>query len=612
MADTACEPNADNAVYNAIDNLVAKADANIVLASQQLEGKAWQSQSFAANQGKLDATLRVSPRTSRYTGVTPDAVSLPGEAVPASPELEGIAPIDSGTLPEDTTVAPDSAMPAAPSVVLPEAPVAPDSQTDIVLPDPPVLDEVQLEALQPIPTITLTEIQIDDFQGTAPPVNSIEEPNATFSFLETDYTSDVLTQVEDRMNQMANNELGIPDSIWNLVWEQARERETEAVQQLVDETNIEWASRGFSLPTGIQIARIDKARQQALQKTISNSREQAIKHSQDKLDNFKFHVQQGIAFESLRGGWHENQMGRALDAAKYAFQADIELHNARISFFNARLELYKTELAVYQQEIQAEISKLEADKIKLENNKVISETNLVKVQSYKAQVEALGVEVDNYKAQVDAALATLELARTEAEIYASEIKGYTARVEAAATEYDLYKTQVEAKGIEFSAYETSVSAYGKRLDAYRSGIDAQVSVNNSLAAVNDNRIKLFDSQIKAYVTDVERQTKELETNVQLYQADLQKFQLEIQSSNAYNDSVYKFDQNAISYALQQTNANIQNAKQSGDISLANAQVVNGNKENLSQLYAGLAGSSMSAIGVSSGFSISQACTQGCS
>jgi hypothetical protein len=87
---------------------------------------------------------------------------------------------------------------------------------------------------------------------------------------------------------------GIPADIEAQIWQRARARDTIEAAKLRDTAVLQFASRGFSLPSGALSARLLEIEQDASNKSSTISRDVAIKQAELEIENIKFAVSEGV------------------------------------------------------------------------------------------------------------------------------------------------------------------------------------------------------------------------------------------------------------------------------------------------------------------------------
>jgi hypothetical protein len=93
---------------------------------------------------------------------------------------------------------------------------------------------------------------------------------------------------------ITNGATGIPVDVENQIWERSRARELRDAARKEDELMVQWAGRGFSMPTGALFGAQQMAQQELSEKISTHSRDVAIKQAEIQIDTIKFAVSEGI------------------------------------------------------------------------------------------------------------------------------------------------------------------------------------------------------------------------------------------------------------------------------------------------------------------------------
>lgn len=526
-----------------------------------------------------------------------------------APPLATVPPITVTDAPTFTEAYPEIGLSPLP----PHTPVGSPTidRFDPVINLPPTLnaDDIKQPGLQLIAIPHIPSFTFSKFDAPVPST-AISVPRHSFSFSQVDYTSDVIVQMESRMQQLNDNEVTIPDYVWNAIWEQGRERETASVDQMIDEINTDFAARGFMLPVGAQIGRIDQARQKALIATNTLSREQTIQHSKDQIENVRFHVQQGIAFESMRGGWYQQAVDRALDAAKYSFESVLHIFKAEIELLNGRISLFNTQATVYNIEVQAEVAQLEVAKTEIEAQKLISDINKDTVAIYNANVRAAENKASIYKMNVDAAVAELEPARLYLDKFGKDIDKFGHQIREADSVFTRYKTEAEVKGIEVNAFSASASAFSSIVAGYKANIDAKAVANQSIIDNNKNLSEIFSANIESFTTTSQSKIAELKSRVDIFNSEVQRYKESADVETAILDNTVAQHSNQIAYSQQAVDAEVKRSELTVSNSISNVKMATDRFTSAAQVNAGIAAAAMSAahVGMTESYGRSKGCT----
>ena len=528
----------------------------------------------------------------------PDSISI-GDA-PAFDEDIGSVTFDPVTDPGDYdgyTYTPS--FPPAPNIEAIQDPSDWDGTIDVTVPTGLVVPEPTDMSLRTIQIPIIPSLDISDFTAIAPTFDDIREVDAEFNFTEIDYTSDVLTQTNSLVQQMIAGGVGIPELIWNRIFERAGVQIDQANKQLINTINTEWASRGFSLPQGVQVAQVAEARQEASNKKAELARDNAIAYSQEEIKNLQFAIQQGIAFETLRGGWHEQEMQRSLEVAKYIVESQINLLQADIALVNAKAQVFNTEAQVYKILIDGEIAKLETQRLEIEAQGLAIQSNDSQVKLYGARIQALQLLIEEFNANVAAAGTEADVMQTKVSVYAEEIKAFVARLQGQKTEVELYAETIGAETTKMSAYEMGMKIYGFDIQAYSAKIGASSSKADAETKIEQLKLQKYDSIIKGFATESDAKAKIFSAEVSGFDSYLKG---EIaQAVDAYNQtkSLIDSDRNVMGYDSEQVKINIANAQSATRAAEASAKIIIDTNKSLAEVNAGLAGSIYSAVNVGS-------------
>ena len=91
-----------------------------------------------------------------------------------------------------------------------------------------------------------------------------------------------------------NGGTGIPANIEQQIWDRVRDRESIQAKQNIDNATHEWAGRGFTLPQGALVARVQAAQQDQIDKVSQAERDHAIKAMEIEIENIRFAVEQAV------------------------------------------------------------------------------------------------------------------------------------------------------------------------------------------------------------------------------------------------------------------------------------------------------------------------------
>lgn len=472
----------------------------------------------------------------------PEKVSLTQDfvPVPAAPAFSRVDIPDFGNIPELNLAAPVINLPTAPNPALPGAPgAAPDFNTPaipdappIILPDAPTFQNIALPVAPnySIPTFTPTPV-LDDMLS----------PTSTFDYVEQEYQSAMLDALKAKIiNDLLNGGYGIETSDELALWERARERELLNAETAMQEAMRQAAARGFSMPPGAYQAQMEAARNEALMKNSSLSRDIAIKRGDLYVQNRQFAMQQAKEVEQMLITAFGYARERALNVAKYTAEFGIQIFNALVSRFNARQEAARTAAQIYETQLKAALAGLEAYKIEVEGARLTVEIQKMYVDVYRTQLEGVMAFINVYKTQMEAARIAAEVEKLKLDAYRSRVEAYTAQVGAKNAEFDMFKAQISGEMAKVDIYKAQVDAYGSQVQAHGTKAQSQKIVADTQLSINQLVLEEYKARLNAYGQELERAQAEVKLQLQRYQGDLQRYstlvQAEVSATNTMTEA----------------------------------------------------------------------------
>ncbi len=165
---------------------------------------------------------------------------------------------------------------------------------------------------------------------------------------------------------------GIKPSVEAAIWARGREREDVLNQRAELEISQQFASRGWTLPQGAQLARVDEARQTTVSAQAELSRKVSIEQAQMEQNNVKYAISQqaNLGAESMRSvEVYVSQVLRniavGIEDASARVAAEREFYNETTQFYTnqranegALLEYYRVLGGEELQQKQMDITQL--------------------------------------------------------------------------------------------------------------------------------------------------------------------------------------------------------------------------------------------------------------
>jgi hypothetical protein len=465
------------------------------------------------------------------------------DTVPAEPTLTVPDTDDLPEAPVYDIAVPDITIPDAPAAFAGTAPDAPDVSFDLTLPDSPDIDLPDEPVLTGQTLPDAPDITVPEFTAVAP-LAPTELPDATFSYSEDAYARQI--DVKAVVLDMLAGNSGLPPAIEQALFDRARSHEDITAKKAVDEAFEDWSSRGFSLPGGEIAKRVEAARQNNQNQSNTLNRDILVKSWDIKVENLKFAVQQGIAYEAQLLDLHNQAGTRKLQAAELTVRLALECFNAEVALYNAQIAGFNAKAEVYRTQLQESSQKIEVYKGQLQAAQIIGELNVQQVQLYSELVKAQVSRIDIYKAEIDGVKAESDLKRAQVEQYKALVEGFSASVQAKKAEFEAYGEQVKAESVKgdifkslTDAFSSRVRAYGSNVDAVLSAVKAQTDIENlkitsyqaTLAAVRERitaksqlgqlQSSLFDAQARVYTAKAGAVGDTARSTIAAYSAQVQ-------------------------------------------------------------------------------------------
>ena len=441
-----------------------------------------------------------------------------GNALPPYLILNEIPPLDLSDINADPT---DKAKRPPDSVLQPAMPSKPPelNQDDYVVPpidnlvkpndpmqlDVKPIDPLKVEGDQTIrfpkePTIdldlimkqmpTLPPFDPPTFDGEKPSNNLLNGlPVNTFSYGEVEYISDLKDAVKAKILTMVKNgwQSTAPE---DAIWRRFYERLAIATNDAIDAKMTAWASRGWTLPTGMANRQIGTIIIEQMNGLLDSSREIMIKQADLTDRNDSEYTAKALAFEGMMIQHADNVANRALLVQRTVVELAVMIFNSRVAAYNAQLAAYESAVRVYESKMRAEIAKCDF---------------------FKAQIDGLRLEADVQK--------------TAVQIYEAELSAVMSRIKA-------YETIIEATKAEIEYNKANIDLYRAKLDANKVDVDVNIARANTKIASLKTKLDAYVSMVQTYTADVNAEISRVGAVTRIYEADQGLYREAIQLSEA--------------------------------------------------------------------------------
>lgn len=575
-----------------------------------------------------DFTKPSAPTASDLEFVSPNAPpeppntkDIPGLNLPSAPILTATEP--SINLPPK----PDSLSAIPPNDPTPLViPIYPDEPNPIY-PNEPALRTVPLPTLNP-PDLSGIETWLASIRASRPVLPDLSLSEDFLATIANQYTvvgasfssylneMPVFASVHTAIaSQLAGSSIGIPYGVAQTLRERAYGSEDEQAYRAESEVLVDWQSRGFTLPAGPLLARLDDIRQQARDKKAAINRDLWLDEAKFEIQAFQFAIQQGITLEGMyRDSWFKlYDLARTIAGQVFDFR--IKIAEVYLERYKIILSGWQIESDLVKTQLQAELSKLDIYRSELEASKLIGELNQQDIEIYRATLEGIKVRIDAYKTAVDAANAKLSGEVERIKAYGQMVQAYAARVGAYEAEWRAYGQAVQGEQSKTEIYKALVAAFGSRVDAYGKQVDAERSAGEYKIDVMKLDLAGWSAKIDKFKAELQAEVSRVGAATQLYDSRVRAFGTQAQIEDIAISSEIK--KAALTLDTYKTRADI--AEKEAQLTLqkllesakTTVAALEGIARTGSQLSAGaLSALNMSAsISNSSSFSNSSGCTE---
>lgn len=473
----------------------------------------------------LDNTISLDITLPTITATSFGSIS---STLPDEPTLTDVPTIDDITIPEFTSSINSLVIPEAPTWTSPGSEPSAPTLSDIDIPTAPTI------TLPDVPT--MADVTVPDFDGITLPTFDTSAPefegtavSTVLQWKEPTYATEVLPEVMSKLREMWAGSNGIPPEVEAAMMARAADREELTTARDVDSASEEFSMRGFTMPSGVQTARVDQLRQDLSLKKLSLNREMTIQFAQWQIENVKFACEQGIAAENVLINLFLNQAQRMFEAAKYQVETDMNLYNLQVTLFNAKMNGYQVRASVFNTLVQAALAKVEVFKAEVEAEVARSQVNTQKVQTYSALVQALQTQIEIYKAEMQGAEVKANVIAQQVNVYRAEVEAYATRIQAQKVEFDAYTSRVQGEAAKSSIIQAQATAYAAMIQGKSAGADIEIKRMNAAISSNQLLLQKYTAELEAEKTKINAQVATISASAQAYTADTQRYVAQAQA-----------------------------------------------------------------------------------
>lgn len=507
-------------------------------------------------------TLPDALTAPQFDDVPLDIPSEPGSA----PVYQDIAAIESGTAPTLSVAAPTFISPTAPSALAAFQTSAPTVNTNLAFPDVPaalvnpLIDAPNLierteptrpqtalpsfDAITPLDTtVAPTDLEgsfAAAYRDAAPStITMIDGYVDAMLVKHNPRYHDQMTAIETQLDRYLAGGTGLDPTIEDAIYSRAREKNDVEVARVRDAAYAEAASRGFTLPTGMLLGAVARARQEAANNNAKVSADIAIAQAELEQKNLQFAVTTSIGLRTVMLNATLSYMqnltsinAQALDYAKSTLNAILEMYNTSVKAYEVKLEAYKAEAAVFDTRLKAALAGIELYKSEIQALEALTNVDRAKVEVYRARIDSLGAYANIYKAQIDAVLGRASLEKMKIDVFQAQVQAFGTQVQAKNAEWQGYSAQLSGQEAQARVFGSQVQAYSARVQGWQTEVQARSEVVRATATTNEARSRQFAAEIDAFRAIVAARGQVASTKLENQRQEVIAFQAESQAQIA--------------------------------------------------------------------------------
>lgn len=539
-----------------------------------------------------------------YNLNAPSQPGLPENYIPGTITFEPMP--DSGDLTPPTFQFGDR--PLAPDI---EAPTAPVRNLDLVVPAAP--DYV----LPPVPTMielnlpSAPAINLPIFDSVKPVFNA-PDLDENWSFDPAPYVSDLMDLMKAKCSQLIDGDVALPPQIEDAMFARGRSKVESAGAVEIEQIYDEFSSRGFTVPQGILLQRLDQARQRTQNLVADFAREVTIKAFEEALANMRLALQIGVSLEGVATNLHIEEQKLALQAAQFTRETAIAILNARVSVFNAQLNAYSTDAEVFKARIQAALATVEVYRAQIEGEKARGEINEQSVRIYAEQIRAISTMADFYRSTIEGVKAQADIERAIIESYRAQVQAYGTRWEAYGQEWGAYKAAVDAENSKASIHRNLVDAFATRVQATASQNNSFIDRERLFIQQHQQKLNVYGAQLEQVKSLLDAERTRLQAVASRDSAQAQIYTSSASVEQAASASTDRSFELGLENARAEVDTQLKEAEIKVQENIQITQLMLEVRKMLTQVMSQLASSSMAAVNYSANVGSSKSSSIGCS
>lgn len=397
-------------------------------------------------------------------------------------------------------------LPPTPVIDRINLPTRPNVNTDIELPTPPDMSLPQMARLFDISVPEWDEPILPEWDEIV--ARQLDLAKFTFNhdwWDEQEYQSELydklLTTAQNMLDPTKIGHFGLPDGVVNALFNKPRERLARETKRAMQEATTRWASRGFSLPSGVLDKQISAILDDENIKVSELNAEIFVNATKEQMEQLRFAITQGLALEQHTFNIFDNMVKRMFDVARYNAEAEFKVLDYHIQVFNANNDSYRMAVDIYKAKLEAVLSKLTIFKAKIDAQSAIGQLNGQLLEVYKAKLQGVQMNAEVFKTLMQGAGVKMDAIKTQIEAYRTDLQAYGEALNGEKLKFELYKTRLDGENVKADIGKTHAQIYATQMDAYKTQVESEnrkLDAYDSIVKGELAKVQIYDTQVKAY------------------------------------------------------------------------------------------------------------------
>ena len=318
-----------------------------------------------------------------------------------------------------------------------------------------------------------------------------------------------MERIEDQLTKYLDGGTGLKPTVEDAIYARAQSKNDLEAKRVQDAAFADNAARGFTLPSGVMVSAMARARQEAANNNAKAANEIAIAQAEMEQKNLQFAVSTSLELRKTAIASVLSYMqnvtslnGMALDYAKNILSAVVQVYDTEVKSFSLKLEAYKAAANVYEVKVRASAQVIESYKGQIQALEALTNIDRAKIDIFKSQIDALRVYGDLSKTQVDIVVSKASLEKLKIELFQAQVQTYATQVQAKTAEWNGYQARLAGEESRVKVFSAQVDAYNGEIAAYKAKTDGISEQIKGQAAKNNATIQEYTAKVGAYEADV--------------------------------------------------------------------------------------------------------------